>query len=287
MAHLEMMVAIQPFISGAISKTVNMANESTIEEVEQVYIEAWKRGLKAVAIYRDGSKASQPLVSKKNDKQKEDNSEYISQSLRVASSHRDMPRTREGLTHKFSINQQHKVYITANRFENGDLGEIFLAAGKEGSIVSGLLGAMARLSSKMLQEGASAESIVDSFLNLRFDPWGMTDNPDIPTAKSIPDYIARWLGKNFLSLDKQIAFGIADGQSSPSADEEKDDTDESNREIIKKDTVKQPVLSVNVESSFVDNGAKYAPPCPTCGALMIRNGTCFACRECGTTTGCS
>lgn len=278
MAHLEMMVAVQPFISGAISKTVNMPNEATVEEIEEMYVEAWKKGLKSLAIYRDGSKASQPLVSKKKDK--EGDADYVGKSLDVASHHRDMPRTREGLTHKFSIGG-HKVYITANRFTEGDLGEIFITAGKEGSVVSGLLGTIARLSSKMMQEGVPAESIVDSLLNLRFDPWGMTDNPDIPMAKSIPDYIGRWLGKSFLPLDKQVAFGIADGQV-PADETEDDDGLEKTKE--EKD-IHQPVLSNETETK--KNGGDHAPPCPTCGALMIRNGTCFACKECGTTTGCS
>ena len=286
MAHIEMMAAVQPFVSGAISKTVNMPNESTVEKVEQMYIEAWKKGLKAIAIYRDGSKASQPLVSKKTDKQKKKDANYVSQTLEVISLHKEMPKTREGLTHKFIINQQHKVYITANRFENGDLGEIFITAGKEGSVVSGLLGAMARLSSKMLQEGVPAESIIDSLLNLRFDPWGMTDNPDIPTAKSIPDYIARWLGRNFLPLDRQISLALINGQVKDDSDDE-EELKEADKKADKEDAIEQPVLSVNVESDLTDNGAKYAPPCPTCGALMIRNGTCFACSECGTTTGCS
>ncbi len=281
-AHIEMMAAVQPFVSGAISKTVNMPNEATQEEVEQIYLEAWKRGLKSLAIYRDGSKASQPLVSKKKDKQKENNSDYIGKSLDVASQHRDMPKTREGLTHKFSIGD-HKIYITANRFKEGDLGEIFITAGKEGSVVSGLLGTIARLSSKMMQEGVPAESIVNSLLNLRFDPWGMTDNPDIPMAKSIPDYIGRWLGKNFLPLDKQVSFGIADGQVPVDESEEGDGLDKV--EEKKEETVHQPVLSNRADVK--KNGGDYAPPCPTCGALMIRNGSCFACKECGTTTGCS
>lgn len=280
MAHLEMMVAVQPFVSGAISKTVNMPNEATVEEVEQIYVDAWKKGLKSLALYRDGSKASQPLISQKKDDKKEgDDSDYIDKSLRVASAHRDMPRTREGLTHKFSIGGN-KIYITANRFAEGDLGEIFITAGKEGSVVSGLLGTIARLASKMMQEGASAESIVDSILNLRFDPWGATDNPDIPMAKSIPDYIGRWLGKNFLSLDKQVAFGIADGQVPADESEEIDGLGKADKK-----TTHQPVLSNIAEPK--DNGEGYAPLCPTCGALMIRNGTCFACKECGTTTGCS
>ncbi|OGB74149.1 hypothetical protein A2V68_02360 [candidate division Kazan bacterium RBG_13_50_9] len=271
MAHVEMMAAVQPFISGAISKTVNMPESATVDEIEEMYIESWKRGLKALAIYRDGSKASQPLTTKLGDRR-------VS-PLDLTPRHREMPKTREGITHKFSIGG-HKVYITANRFENGDLGEIFITAGKEGSVVSGLLGSIARLTSKMLQEGAPAESIVDSLLNLRFDPWGITDNPEIPMAKSIPDYIGRWLGKHFLPLDKQVAFGIADGQTI--------NVGEAEQEKGKERLVEQPILSLAAEGEGSQpDGFQYAPPCPTCGALMVRNGSCFACPECGTTTGCS
>lgn len=275
MAHIEMMAVIQPLLSGAISKTVNMPEEATVEEIEEIYVTAWKKGIKALAIYRDGSKASQPLSTKKGDKDS---------PLAVTTSRQEMPKTREGITHKFSIGG-YRVYITANRFENGNLGEIFIIAGKEGSIVSGLLGAIARLCSKTLQEGAPAESIVDSLLNLRFDPWGITDNPDIPMAKSIADYIGRWIGKNFLPLDKQIAFGIV-GEQVQKIDE--NGVEEMlEKEKVSEEATEQPVLSMITEESKTVGGYKYAPPCPTCGALMIQNGTCFACGECGTTTGCS
>lgn len=273
LAHVEMVAAIQPFISGAISKTVNMPESATVEEIEKMYVESWKRGLKALAIYRDGSKASQPLTAKGDEK---------TSPLNVAPTHREMPKTREGITHKFSVGG-HKVYITANRFETEDLGEIFITAGKEGSVVSGLLGSIARLSSKMLQEGVPAESIIDSLLNLRFDPWGITDNPEIPMAKSIPDYIGRWLGRNFLPLDKQVAFGIADGQAL-----ELDEIKKTEDGDIKDTRAEQPVLAIEAEGkSGMPDGFKYAPLCPTCGALMVRSGSCFACAECGTTTGCS
>jgi ribonucleoside-diphosphate reductase alpha chain len=268
MAHVEMMAAVQPFLSGAISKTVNMPTEATVEEIEEIYLEAWRKGLKALAIYRDGSKASQPLTAKKGSG---------TSPLSIPARTREMPKTREGLTHKFSIGG-HKVYITANRFEDESLGEIFLTAGKEGSIVNGLLGTIARLSSKMLQEGVSAETIIDSLLNLRFDPWGITDNPDIPMAKSMPDYIARWLGKHFLPLDRQVALGLIDVSSKLVQEEDSHRTEP---------LAEQPVLALNPEEMNVAQGIKYAPPCPTCGALMVRNGTCFSCRECGTTTGCS
>lgn len=270
MAHLEMMAAVQPFLSGAISKTVNMPNEATIEEIEEIYLTAWRKGLKSLALYRDGCKASQPLTGKKEPV-------VATGVLDIVSAHRDMPRTREGFTHRFVIGG-HRVYITANRFENGDLGEIFMITGKEGSVVSGLVGTIARLSSKMMQEGVPAEWIIESILNLRFDPWGMTDNPEIPMAKSIPDYIGRWLGRNFLSLDKQVKLGIASGQKMhENGNHEEEETHDS--------IVEQPTLAIDKEEE--SSAMKYAPSCPTCGAIMVRNGTCFSCKECGTTTGCS
>ena len=288
MGHIEMMAAVQPFLSGAISKTVNMPEEATIEAIEDIYIEAWRRGLKAIAIYRDNCKASQPLTAKGG---KEGG------MLTVPSRHREMPLTRAGITHKVVINGQHKIYITANRFENGDLGEIFVNAGLEGSVVSGLLTAMAILCSKMLQEGVPAETIVTSFLNLRFDPWGMTNNPDIPMAKSITDYMGRWLGMNFLPLDRQLALGIMNGNSdhaNPPAGGSNGDSllavPKAPADQLVAESANQPVLTLNMEAA---NGAdskydyKYAPLCPTCGALMVRSGSCFACRECATTTGCS
>lgn len=292
MAHVDMMSAVQPFLSGAISKTVNMPEQATVEEIEEIYVEAWRKGLKAVAIYRDNCKASQPLSSYGA-------SSTATGTLTVPSRHRDLPKTREGLTHKVVINGQHKIFITANKFENGDLGEIFINAGKEGSVVSGLLNAMAILCSKMLQEGAAPESIVKSFLNLRFDPWGVTDNPDIPMAKSITDYIGKWLGKNFLSLDRQMALGIINHQNHNGTEQngdamiEKPVTDKIKQDVetteMKETTVEQPVLTLdpNATSENSQYDYKYAPVCPTCGALMVRSGTCFYCRECSTTTGCS
>lgn len=286
MGHIDMMAAVQPFLSGAISKTVNVPEETTVEAIEEIYLDAWKKGLKAIAIYRDNCKASQPLTAKGSGAQ--------FGILTVPSRHRDLLSTRQGITHKVVINGQHKVYITANMFENGDLGEIFINAGLEGSVVSGLLTAMGILCSKMLQEGVSAEAIVASFINLRFDPWGMTNNPDIPMAKSITDYIGRWLGMNFLPLDRQVALGIMNGNSHMDRHEH-DDTILAKQKVSSASTdiasEDQPVLTLNLEAGEdgVDHkyDYKYAPLCPTCGALMVRSGSCFACKECATTTGCS
>ncbi len=287
MAHLEIMAVTQPFISGAISKTVNMPEEVTVEEVEEVYIEAWRKGLKALALYRDNCKASQPLSAKRKE-------EPAASPTPVKLPEVKMPKTRHGITHSFIVGN-HKVYITANHFEDGRLGEIFLKSAREGSMVSGLLDTLARLMSKALQRGESVESLIDSLINMRFEPWGATDDPDVPFAKSIPDYIARWLGRQFLSVNKQVMFGIIGedvAKSLESTDVTNIDTKDQTGETVAEETPEpitlplQETFHIKMEANG-DVVEGSAPPCPTCGALMVRNGTCYACRECGTTTGCS
>lgn len=288
MAHLEMMAAVQPFLSGAISKTVNMPEEVTVEDVEQVYIEAWRKGLKALALYRDNCKASQPLTARKEkDEEKKTEAKGTNKII--------LPKTRQGMTHQFMIGG-HKVYLVANTDAEGRLGEIFIRSAKEGSMVGGLLNIIARLLSKTLQNGESAEALIDSLMNMRFEPWGATDDNEIPFAKSIPDYIGRWLGRRFLPLQKQVMLGIIGEDVAKSLKETEDE------EIAVEDMVPgtliteaekpEPVadhdqLSMGLMGKAGDIHESSAPPCPTCGALMVRNGTCYACRECGTTTGCS
>ena len=277
MAHIEMIGAIQPFVSGAISKTVNMPEEVTVEDVEQIYVEAWKHGLKALALYRDNCKASQPLTTKKEE------------GKLTARREVSMPKTRQGITHSFIVGN-HKVYITANHYEDGKLGEIFIKSAKEGSMVAGLLDTLARLMSKTLQSGESVESLIESLINMRFEPWGATDDEDVPFAKSIPDYISRWLGRQFLPLERQVMLGIIGEDVAKSLSETDtgniSKTDEGEIDTEKPEPVSvQTTLDISQQARGVVEGS--APPCPTCGALMVRNGTCYACRECGTTTGCS
>lgn len=284
MAHVEMMAAIQPFVSGAISKTVNMPEEVTVEDVERVYVESWKKGLKALALYRDNCKSSQPLTSGKEDKEVK----------RTDRQERGMPKTRRGMTHHFVVGS-HKVYITANHYEDGRLGEIFIKSAKEGSMVAGLLDTLARLMSKTLQGGESVESLVASLINMRFEPWGATDDSDIPFAKSIPDYIARWLGRQFLPLDKQVLMGIVGEDVAKSlAEVDIKNVDEAADKADLPTEDEEAPEPIELQGTLDIASAKgegviesSAPPCPTCGALMVRNGTCYACRECGTTTGCS
>jgi ribonucleoside-diphosphate reductase alpha chain len=284
MAHVEMMAAVQPFISGAISKTVNMPEEVTVEDVEQIYVESWKKGLKALALYRDNCKASQPLTTKQDKKEK----------AKALTPEIVLPKTRMGITHSFVVGN-HKVYITANKDVDGRLGELFLKSAKEGSMVAGLLDTLARIISKNLQSGDSVESLVESLINMRFEPWGATDDNEIPFAKSIPDYIGRWLGRTFLPIQKQVMLGIIGedvAKALEDAEEAVSNTDDAvSKKPVRTDIVAdenpEPLQGVLKMESNGDVHESSAPPCPTCGALMVRNGTCYACRECGTTTGCS
>jgi ribonucleoside-diphosphate reductase alpha chain len=259
MGHVKMMAAVQPFLSGAISKTVNMPQDSTVEEIMQTYIEAWKMGLKAIAIYRDGSKRTQPLNTiADKDTQKE--------SLR-GPVQRKMPVERKALTHKFRI-AGHEGYITVGMYNDGMPGEIFINMSKEGSTVSGLMDAFARAISYALQYGVPLEVLVNKFTHTRFEPSGFTGNPEIPYAKSITDYIFRWLAMKFLSPEKSAEAGVIQELISESADSEASAQKEKSDEAA-------PRL-------FDD-----APPCSECGAIMVRNGSCYKCLNCGTTSGCS
>src|SRR3954466_11006838 len=207
MGHIKMMGAVQPFISGAISKTVNMPESSTVGDIADAYLQAWKLGVKALAIYRDGSKTAQALRTDKKDSKKEP-----AEAAEVAAAEprrNRMPRERESITHKFSIGQGHEGYITAGKYEDGSLGEIFLTdIGKEGSTLRGMMNSFATAISIGLQYGVPLETYVRKFSYMRFDPEGMATNPEIPFAKSMPDYIMRWLASRFLDVDVHEDLGI-------------------------------------------------------------------------------
>jgi len=215
MGHIKMMGAVQPFISGAISKTVNLPQESTVEDIADAYIQAWRQGVKALAIYRDGSKTAQAL---RTDAQSEapagrDVDEIVEQAVAKALAEagprrKRMPRERQSITHKFSIGG-HEGYITAGMYEDGTVGEIFLTdIGKEGSTLRGMMNSFATSISIALQYGVPLETLVQKFSYMRFDPEGITGNPEIPFAKSMPDYIMRWLASRFLDADAQEELGI-------------------------------------------------------------------------------
>ncbi|MDE2963010.1 MAG: vitamin B12-dependent ribonucleotide reductase [Acidobacteriota bacterium] len=248
--HLKMMGAVQPFLSGAISKTVNMPEEASVDQIQEAYIQAWRLGLKALAIYRDGSKRSQPL----NTSIKEEGGNGSTRPARLR-----LPDERQAITHKFSV-AGHDGYLTVGMYDDGTPGEIFVVMAKQGSVVSGLMDTVATSISMALQYGVPLRVLVDKFSHSRFEPAGFTNNPQIPIAKSIVDYIFRWLGQKFLTVEDQ-----------PQAEKA------------------APVTSMQMEDmeKQVFQTQADAPPCPECGSIMVRNGACYKCLNCGTTSGCS
>jgi ribonucleoside-diphosphate reductase alpha chain len=279
MGHVKMMAAAQPFISGAISKTVNMPEQATAEDIMEVYLEGWRMGLKAIAIYRDGSKRSQPLNTSRDDK-KQVRSVAVAASEAPSEPARAMrhklPDERRAITHKFDI-QGHEGYITVGIYEDGTPGEIFLVMSKEGSTISGLMDAFATSISLALQYGVPLEVLVKKFAHTRFEPSGFTKNPEIPIAKSITDYIFRWLASKFLDGTQQEAIGIV--RRDPIVEIEAPATP------APAPIKAAPADSSPIKISFV--GQEDAPACSDCGSIMIRNGTCYKCLNCGSTSGCS
>jgi ribonucleoside-diphosphate reductase alpha chain len=369
MGHVRMMAAVQPFLSGAISKTVNMPEAATDEEIEQVYLEGWKTGLKAIAIYRDGSKRSQPLST---GKKKDGDTVGAAESAAVAElqtrlaaaqveagkpHRRRLPAERTAVTHKFDI-AGHEGYITVGLYPDGQPGEIFLKMAKEGSTVSGLMDTFATAISLSLQYGVPLRDLVNKFAHVRFEPSGFTGNQEIPIAKSIVDYIFRWLGSRFLDDDDKTILGLIDRSAivsdapapygpgfgsgasiastavEPSAEEGPsaiDEAIESTSGAVSDEppldearasatatataaadrvaTAELPVVeatghanghtangngagtspvTLNLGGTRVSFQAQAdAPSCAECGSIMIRNGSCYKCLNCGSTSGCS
>ncbi len=303
--HLRMMAAAQPFLSGAISKTVNLPESATVEDIMQTYIEAWQLGLKAVAIYRDGSKRSAPLNTKLNDKKTEALSTPGEQELaeRIASlirenadlrhqasvrTRRNMPDTRMSITHKFEI-AGHEGYITAGLYEDGQPGEVFVQMSKEGSTIGGLMDTVATLTSMALQYGVPLEQLVNKFAYQRFEPSGFTKNPAIRTAFSITDYVFRWLGCEFIKGYREATSpGHSKQEELPMPEIREMDQKAVNRPV--------PELSVNTtdETKHKDRvknalGSAYMGIiCSNCGSdKVVRAGACGCCTQCGTSQGCS
>src|SRR4029434_2882184 len=204
MGHVKMMGAVQPFISGAISKTINMPTDATVEDIMHAYMESWKLGLKAIAIYRDGSKRTQPLNTSKDKEQQKSAAVELKETTALLDK---LPDERRSITHKFDI-AGHEGYITAGMYEDGQPGEIFITMSKEGCTFSCLMDSFATAISMSLQYGVPLRVLVDKFSHMRFEPSGFTKNPDIPMAKSIMDYIFRWLASKFLDGDAQQEVGI-------------------------------------------------------------------------------
>ena len=280
MGHIKMMGATQPFISGAISKTVNVPKDATVDDIMQAYIQSWKIGAKAISIYRDGSKRTQPLNTSK-DKSAGDLVAQAAAALVTQPIRRKLPDERQAITHKFDI-QGHEGYITVGLFENGQPGEIFLVMAKEGSTISGFADAFAQAISYALQYGVPLQALVDKFSHVRFEPSGMTRNPEIRFAKSIVDYIFRWLASKFMSPEAQFHAGV-NGR----------DLDEAHAASAAAASAETPAASAPRAAgagatpfSTIQN-QEDAPPCSTCGSIMIRSGACYKCMNCGNTSGCA
>jgi len=269
MGHLRMMAAVQPFLSGAISKTVNMPTEATPEDIEDTYMQAWKMGLKAVAIYRDGSKRTQPLSTGKKETKKKDDQDTFPQGTRGLRKH--LPDERKAITHKFSI-AGHEGYLTVGEYEDGTPGEVFITMAKEGSVVSGLMDCFATSISIGLQSGVPLETYVKKFAHTLFEPYGFTNNADIRMAKSIPDYIFRWLELKYLGDSSESDIATTTGLTSI----EKENIEKQKKEMASK---------TPLNSTF--KVQEDAPPCSECGNIMVRNGACYKCTNCGSTSGCS
>jgi ribonucleoside-diphosphate reductase alpha chain len=286
MGHIKMMGAVQPFISGAISKTVNLPETATVDDVAEAYIESWKAGVKAIAIYRDGSKKVQPLSTNadaSNAKKKEVVVERIVEVNRPE--RRRLPDTRASLTHKFSI-EGHEGYITVGLFDDGTPGELFVTMAKEGSTLSGMMDAFATSVSLLFQYGVPLPHMVDKFGHMRFEPSGWTGNPEIGMAKSIVDYVFRWLGYRFLKASDREMLGLVRhseiADASPQLELIKPHLTQTVESAPAMVSTAQPTSQVRRMNSTPD-----APPCPRCGWLTVRNGTCHKCENCGETTGCS
>jgi ribonucleoside-diphosphate reductase alpha chain len=276
MGHIKMMGATQPFISGAISKTVNVPKEATVDEIMQAYIQSWKLGAKAISIYRDGSKRTQPLNTSK-DKTPAEVAQAAAASTATGPVRKKLPDERHAITHKFDI-AGHEGYITVGLYENGQPGEIFLVMAKEGSTISGFADAFAQAISYALQYGVPLQVLVDKFSHVRFEPSGMTRNQEIRFAKSIVDYVFRWLASKFLSREAQFHAGV-NGR-------ELDDQGAHQLTLTATDTPAPGPSAAASPFSTIQN-QEDAPPCSTCGAIMIRSGACYKCVNCGNTSGCA
>jgi ribonucleoside-diphosphate reductase alpha chain len=276
--HVKMMAAAQPFLSGAISKTINMPEESTVEDIMNAYIESWKVGLKAVAIYRDNSKRSQPLsaAGKKEEKKVEASApavvEAMQRELFARAQREKMPAERASVTHKFSVGG-HEGYITVGMYEDGRPGEVFIKMSKEGSTLSGVMDGLALTLSIGLQYGVPLKVLVDKLLNTRFEPSGITANPNIRFVSSVLDYIARWLGGRFISADYLKLNGATHAETAVAP--------------VMVSTVAASKLPEPSVSNSPSNAHEGAPTCSECGMLMVPNGACYKCENCGSTSGCS
>jgi ribonucleoside-diphosphate reductase alpha chain len=258
---------------------VNVPKEASIEDIEQAYIDSWRIGAKAVSIYRDGSKRTQPLNTARD---KEKAATEAGASRPAGPVRRKLPDERHAITHKFDI-AGHEGYITVGLFDDGQPGELFLVMAKEGSTISGFADAFAQAISYALQYGVPLQDLVDKFSHVRFEPSGMTKNPDVRFAKSIVDYIFRWMATKFLSADAQFRVGV-------NVREEVETTPEQLPLDVAAAAGASPtaaITSPKTASFAAMQNQEDAPPCSTCGSIMVRSGSCYKCANCGNTSGCA
>jgi ribonucleoside-diphosphate reductase alpha chain len=301
--HIRMMAAAQPFISGAISKTVNLPPDSTVEDVQDAYMESWKQGLKAVAIYRDGCKRTQPLSTSKTDPGLAKAGGAVAEVPVVngppAAVRKKLPDERQSFTHKFSV-AGHEGYIHVGLYETGEPGEIFVKMAKEGSTISGLMDSFATAISLALQHGVPLRLLVDKFSRTRFEPYGFTENPEIPRASSIMDYLFRWLGAKFIKREPEVteatpAPASAEAPASAAVSRVGEVVAAAHKvEVIDATALRSNGHANGNGSAKAHGNGDYsfiartdAPTCPECGSIMIPNGSCHKCVNCGTTSGCS
>jgi len=275
MGHVRMMGAVQPFLSGAISKTVNLPESATSDEIMHAYVEGWKLGLKALAVYRDGSKRTQPLNAGMEAK------DSVAELAGPQPMRRKLPDERDATTHKFSI-AGHEGYLTVGLYEDGQPGEIFLRMAKEGSTVSGLMDTIATMTSIALQYGVPLKALVDKFSHTRFEPSGFTNNRKIPIAKSVMDYVFRYLGGRFLAEESEVVdeqeSGGEDSGIAPRAPQQSASADPPLAAVA------GGVGADSVPTTIINQSD--APSCSDCGSIMIRNGACYKCTNCGSSSGC-
>jgi ribonucleoside-diphosphate reductase alpha chain len=289
MGHVLMMAAVQPFISGAISKTVNMPESATVEDVEKMYFDGWRLGLKALAIYRDNCKVGQPLsvAGKKKEAAPAEPEKAVEKVIEYRPVRKRLPKKRPSQTVSFAVGDA-EGYLTASSYPDDGLGEVFLKLGKQGSTLAGVMDAFSIAVSVALQYGVPLRTYVEKFSNMKFEPAGMTDDPDIRIAQSVMDYIFRRLALDFLPYEQRAELGVFTASERRARLEAEEAGIEYEPPVVSEET--QPAVKVGSSTEALEaliGKASDAPLCFTCGTKMRPAGSCYVCEGCGSTSGCS
>jgi ribonucleoside-diphosphate reductase alpha chain len=310
MGHVRMMAACQPFLSGAISKTVNLPEAATVEDIEDIYFQGWKLGLKALAVYRDNCKVGQPLSAGKEAKSSSTAAAAVEQVIEFRPTRKRLPKSRPSRTTSFTVGGA-EGYMTAGSYPDDGLGEVFLKLGKQGSTLAGVMDAFSIAISIALQYGVPLETYVQKFTNMRFEPAGLTDDPDIRMAQSILDYVFRRLALDYLPFDTRAAIGIYTAEERTRQLETGvyapvEETGEEDLESLAQSapvarhatSVEDPADAAELPApaaahsstellEVITGSSADAPLCMNCGTKMRPAGSCFVCEGCGATSGCS